>query len=257
MKIKMQTIKEMILVLESNKDVLGLIEYGSPHKHDDFLTGDYDLFVILKTKDSDIESLHFYINNIPVDLNIRTPEEIKKLKFAKVFETALLDGRVIHDPTGEVKRELQELIQRHKQSKPKGITEHAIAFTRHGHKHIFDKIKGRLEETPLLCRVLLNTNIYWLIETYFKVRNLQFKGEKHAIEYLEKHEPEIYKKIVSFYAAEDIQQQVEISKGLTEHVLRPVGGVWSDNEILAFGDGVKNTQQKGKELFQKLFSSKQ
>lgn len=256
MKIKMQTIKEMLLTLKSNKNVLGLLEYGSPHKHDDFLTGDYDLFVILRTKDSDIESLHFYINNIPIDLNIRALEEIKKLKFAKGFETALLDARIIYDPTRKVKQELQKLIQRHKKHKHTGTTEHAIAFTRHGHKHIFDKIRGRVEEMPLLCRLLLNTNIYWLIETYFNVRNLQFKGEKHAIAFLEKNEPRIFRLIKDFYSAERPTEQVEISKRLTELILAPVGGAWKNDEVLAFGDE-KKLQQKGKELFQKLFLSKQ
>ena len=257
MKVKMQTIKEMLLALKSNQEVLGLIEYGSPHKHDGFLTGDYDLFVILKAKDSDIESVHFYINNIPIDLNIRTLEEIKKLKFAKGFETALLDGKVIHDPTGQIKQELQKLIQRHKKHKPEGITDHAIAFTRHGHKHVFDKIKGRLEKMPLFCKLLLNTNIYWLIETYFNVRNLQFKGEKNAVAFLKKNEPKMFQTIKHFYSAESLAEQVKISKELTELVLRPVGGAWKDDEVLAFGEETKDLQKKGKELFQKLFLSKQ
>jgi hypothetical protein len=252
----MQTIKKMIFALESNKDVLGLIEYGGLHKHDDFLTGDYDLFVILKSKDSDVESLHFYITNIPVDLNIGTLEEIKKLKFAKGFETALLEGRIIYDPTGKIETELQKLIQRHKQNKPKGMTEHAIAFSRHGHKHVFDKIKGCIEEMPLLCRLLLNANIYWLIETYFNVRNLQFKGEKRAIAYLEKNEPKIFRAIEDFYSAESLIEQVKISKKLTELVLSPVGGAWKDDKVLAFGEGTKDLQKKGRELFQKLFLPK-
>lgn len=253
----MQTIKEMLLTLKSNKNVLGLLEYGSPHEHDDFLTGDYDLFVILRTKDSDIESLHFYINNIPVDLNIRSLEEIGKLKFAEGFETALLDGRIIHDPTGQIKQELQKLARRHKKHKPKGTTEQAIAFTRHGQKHVFNKIKGRIEKMPLLCKLLLNTNIYWLIETYFNVRNLQFKGEKHAIAYLEKNEPKIFKMVMDFYSTISLPEQLEISKNLTELVLSPVGGAWKNDEVLAFGDETKNLQTKGKELFQKLFLSKQ
>ena len=36
--------------------------------------------------------MHFYINNIPIDLNIKTLGEIEKLKFVKGFETALLDA---------------------------------------------------------------------------------------------------------------------------------------------------------------------
>lgn len=256
MKIKMQTIKEMLRTLKSNPSVLGLVEYGSPHKQDDYATGDYDLFIVLKTKDDDIESLHFYINNIPIDLNIRTLDEIKKLKFAKGFETALLEGRVIHDPTGKVNQEIQKLIQRHEKHKAERLTEHAIAFTRHGHRHVFDKIKGRIEEMPLLCKLLLNTNIYWLLETYFRIRNLQFKGEKHAIAYLKKNEPAIFQAIEDFYFTKDIIKQVEISKKLTKLVLKPVGGAWKDNEILAFGDE-ENLQSKGKELFQKLFLTKQ
>lgn len=252
MKIKMQTIKEMIKTLKSNPNVLGLVEYGSSHKQDDYTTGDYDLFVILKTKDNNIESLHFFINNTPLDLNIRTLKEVRELKFAKGFETAFLDARIIYDPTGKVKQELQKLIQRQTKHKPTGMTEHAIAFTRHGHKHIFDKIKGRIAEMPLLCKLLLNTNIYWLIETYFNVRNLQFKGEKYAIAFLEKNEPKIFRLIKDFYSAERPTEHVEISKRLTELILAPVGGVWKNDEVLAFGDE-KKLQQKGKELFQNCF----
>lgn len=253
MKIKKQTIEEMLLMLKSNKNVLGLLEYGSLHDQDDFMTGDYDLYIILETKESDIESLHFYINNIPIDLNIKTLGEIEKLKFVKGFETALLDARIIHDPTGKIKKAIERLIQRHKKHKSVGTTKSAIAFARHGHKHIFDKIKGRLEKMPLLCKLLLNANIYWLIETYFNVRNLQFKGEKNAIDFLEKNEPKIFRLINDFYSAKAILEQVEISKKLTELILDPVGGAWENDEILAFGDE-KKLQQKGEELFQKLFS---
>ncbi|MCU0653012.1 MAG: hypothetical protein MUD10_02025 [Candidatus Pacebacteria bacterium] len=256
MKIEMQTIEGMLIALKSNKNVLGLLEYGSSRQHDDFLTGDYDLFVILRTKDSDIESLHFYINGIPVDFNIKTLGEIKKLKFAEGFETALLGARIIHDPAGKVRQELQKLTRRHNKHKSAGITAHEIALTRHGHKHIFDKIKGRTEKAPLLCRLLLNANIYWLIETYFNVRNMQFMGEKLAVDFLEKNEPEIFRLINDFYSAEGLNEKEEISKRLTELILAPVGGSWNGDELLAFGDE-KKLQQKGEELFQKLFLPKQ
>ena len=248
----------MIKTLKANAEILGLVEYGSPHKDDNYATGDYDLFVILKSKPNDVESLHFYINKTPIDLNIKTLEEIKRSKFAKGFETALLEERVIHDPSGKVRLELQKLILRHKKHKSQKISEHSIAFIRHGHKHVFDKIKGRLEKMPLLCNILLCTNIYWLIESYFNIRNIQFKGEKHALAYLEKNEPEIFQGITNFYSAKTLKQQVKISKTLTKLILNPVGNAWKDDEVLAFGDeNTKNLQQKGKKLFQKLFLSKQ
>ena len=254
MKTKIQTMEKMLITLKSNPNVLGLVEYGSPHKLDNYATGDYDLFVILENKDYDVESLHFYINKIPVDLNIRILQELQSMKFVKGFETALLEGRIIHDPTGKISQELQKLKERQEKYQPKKLSEHSVAFIRHGHKHVFDKIKGRLDTMPLFCEFLLSTNIYWLIQTYFNVRNLPFKGEKDSLDYLKANEPDIYKGIEGFYAATNFQQRVEVSKMLTKLVLKPVNGQWKDDEILAFGENeTKNLQGKGKELFQKLF----
>ncbi|MFH1968670.1 MAG: hypothetical protein ABIJ84_04775, partial [bacterium] len=65
---------------------------------------------------------------------------------------------------------------------------------------------------------------------------------------------DIYKGIKDFYTATSLQHRLEISKMLTELILRPVDGQWKDDEILAFGNkGTKDLQKKGKELFQKLF----
>ena len=251
---KMQSIEEMLAILKSNPNTLGLVEYGSPHKSDNYETGDYDLYVILQDKAHNIESLHFYIKTIPVDLNVRSLQEIQGLEFVKSFETSLLDGRIIYDPTKKVSQELQKLKERQKTYYPKKFSEHSIAFARHGHKHVFNKIKGRLDTMPLLCRFLLNTNIYWLVETYFNVRNLPFRGEKHALNHLKENEPDIYQGIKDFYSATSLQQQVGISRRLTELVLRPVDGQWKDDEVLAFGDEeTKDLQNKGKELFQELF----
>lgn len=254
MNTKMQSIKEMLAILKSTPNTLGLVEYGSPHKSDNYETGDYDLLLILQDKVYDVESLHFYIKTIPVDLNVRSLQEIQDLEFPKGFETFLLEGRIIYDPTKKVSQELQKLKERQKTCYPKKFSEHSIAFARHGHKHVLNKIKGRLDTLPLLCRFLLNTNIYWLVETYFNIRNLPFRGEKHALNYLKESDPDIYQGIEDFYASTSLQQQVEISKRLTKLILEPVGGQWRDDEVLAFGDDeTGDLQNKGKELFQELF----
>lgn len=91
----MKTIEEMLAILQSNPNVLSLVEYGNLHKSDNYSTGDYDLFVILQKKNDDVESLHFYISGTPIDLNLRTLKEIQSLKFANGFEIALLEGRLI------------------------------------------------------------------------------------------------------------------------------------------------------------------
>lgn len=250
-----KTIDEMISALKYHPEVLGLVGYGSDHQTDDYALGDCDLFVILDHRDTAVESLHFYVGGVPVDLNLMTLDEVRHLDATDNFHSvALLDGRILHDPTGKVIRAFEELRRRRRQSPPKELSEHTVAFIRHGHKHIFDKVKGRLETMPVFCRFLLSTNIYWLIETYFHVRGLVYKGEKHAIGYLQHHEPEIFETIAEFYATRDLERQVEIVYALTERVLVPVGGMWRNEEVLAFGDeSSENLQGRGYEAFCKLF----
>jgi hypothetical protein len=101
---------------------------------------------------------------------------------------------------------------------------------------------------------LLSTNIYWLIETYFRVRNIVYKGEKNAIEYLKENEPEIVEMLDQFYLTHDLERQIEIAQAISERMLAPVGGMWRDDEVLTFGDeDSRNLQERGYEIFHKLF----
>ena len=253
-----QSIDEMISTLKRNTKVIGTIEYGSDHQQDDYEVGDYDIFVVLDHKDPILESLHFRIAGVPVDLNLVTINEIGRLDAKNGFHFfTLLGGRVVHDTNGKVARALDELRRRSNNSPPLLLSAHTVAATRHGHRHIFDKIKGRLETEPVFCRFLLGTNIYWLIKTYFEVRGIVFTGEKNAIEYLRHHEPTLYEEIALFYDTQDLEQQVEITRRLTEIVLTPIDGMWRDGEILAFGDeSSEELQKRGSEMFRSLFGSR-
>lgn len=78
----------MLAMLKSNPHVLGLVEYGSStYESIADEKGDYDLFVILKDKVHDVESLHFHVATIPVDLNIRSIQEIQNLKYTSAGVT--------------------------------------------------------------------------------------------------------------------------------------------------------------------------
>ena len=129
-----------------------------------------------------------------------------------------------------------------------------MATRRHGHRHVFDKLRGRFDTDPILCRLLLHTDIYWLIESYFAVRGLQYHGEKHALAHFRQHETQAYALIEQFYAASALEAQARLVKELTEIVLEPVGGMWRDGEILAFGDDdSQDLQEQGRQLYRTLF----
>ena len=156
----MQSIKRMVTTLIDNPAVLGLLEYGSSSAGDAQIPGDYDLLVILNNKTPKVESLHFYVDGIPVDLNLRTLDEIHKLARATGFDRILLDGRIIYDPSGSLTQEIQDLKERDRLALPDQPSVETITFTRHGAKHIIDKVKGRIDSDPTLCAFLLNQNVY-------------------------------------------------------------------------------------------------
>lgn len=251
----MNTIDQMQRILTSNPDVLGLIEYGSCHKREHYTIGDYDVFIILKHRSEAIEGLHFYVEETPVDMNVRTLEQLQNMNPPEGFDRVLLNGRVIYDPTGKVSEAIAHMKKREKsKARSFSLSQNEIAMIRHGHTHVLDKVKGRFETMPLFCEFLLSTNIYWLIQNYFRVRNLPFEGEKRALIYLEEKEGVIYKGIRDFFCAVTLEEKVEISNRLTELILAPIQGPWKQNELLVFGDDdAPNLHVLGEALFKQLF----
>ena len=245
----MNTIYEMVDALRSNPEVLGLIEYGSAKYGDERIDGDYDLIVVLRQRDPEVESMHFYIGGMPVDLNTRSLEDIHDMGSATGFDSVFLEGRIIHDPSNRIRQEIDALRQRHAKVSRENHNLN-VAGMRYGARHILDKIRNRQESKSTLSSYLLHQGMYWLVPQYFQIRRLEFKGEKSALKYLQEHEPEIFQGIAEFYRTTEQTRQADLFHSVTEAVLEPVGGLWNKDEILTFGN-----QKKGQKLFDTLFAT--
>lgn len=251
----MKTLTELVDLLTRHPDVIGLLEYGSSHFADARVDGDYDLIVVLDGDGAVVEGLHFFVKGTPVDLNIRTLQQIQDMDERVDFDAVVLESRVLHDRTGAVSQALRDLKKRC-QPHPPVLSEHEIAVIRHGHRHILDKVACRLETMPVFCRHMLHAGCYWLVQNYFRVRNLRFRGEKHALAHIEEKEPALYERIAAFYDTHDLDRQVELLRDLTDLVLEPIGGAWQDDEVLAFGgESDIRLQEKGFEMYERLFST--
>ena len=253
----MKTVDALLRRLEAHPDVTGLIRYGSDHREDNYSVGDYDLFVVVSGWQPPVESLHFNVGETPVDLNLLTLQRLSELDSEFTFpQLALQDGTLLFDRTGQVGPALTQLQVALSQTRLEAPSAHAVAFMRHGHRHLLEKVRGRLESEPLLANFLLSVNPYWLLETYFRVRQLPFYGEKRALAYWRQHEPEIYGALEAFYGTADLKERFKLTERLTELVLEPVGGAWQPGEVLAFGHrGGENDKlaEKGAAVYRKLF----
>lgn len=258
----MNSISDLCTQLKAHPNVAGLIEYGSrsavstADHHSD--SGDYDLIAILTTPVSPITSLHFDVGTTPVDLSLLALKELQILEAGSTFEAIVIGtGRVIYDPTGAVQAAQTRLTNLVTALPPDQLSPHDIAFIRHGHRHLLDKLNGRLTSDPTLCHMLLNTNIYWLLETYFRVRYHPFEGIKAALSYIQHQDSTLYELIEQFYRTTDLTDQVQLTEEITAHVLAPVGGIWRKGEILAFGEtNCQDLADQGEAVYQFLFLSK-
>ncbi len=188
-----QSIPALIQGLTCNPKVLGLIEYGNARYGDENIEGDYDLIAIVDERDPDVESVHFFVGEIPVDLNLRDLDEIKKMERCEGFEIILIDGRIIHDPTGELSQEIEALRKRHEASIPPPLSPGKIGGLRHGARHTLDKLRNGRHANTTLGRYLLHQCVYWALPQYFEIRGLPYRGEKESLSYLENREPELFR----------------------------------------------------------------
>ncbi len=255
MGIGIASLKELIERLQQNRRVEALIRYGGRAADDERPGGDLDLFVIVKERPAEIESLHFYVNDIPVDLNIRTVSDLKRAWPLTELDFALGSGELLFDRSGQIRKLLEELPRRWVQE-TEPLTEHEQAFERFSKQHVLDKVRHRLESEPVKCQYLLHAHVHWLLHSYYRVRGRFFPGDAPALQHWQQHEPDLYEALSKFYAARSLKRKVDYLQFLTDQVLEPIGGPWQRDEILAFGlhEAVEDLQEQGRKALQELLN---
>ncbi len=246
---------DLLRRLRASPRVVGVARYGGRAADDTTPGGDFDIFVIVRERPSDVESVHFQCGGIPVDMNVRDLDDLRRDEPLTEIDHTLATAEILHDPSGEVAR-LAASAREPWQPKAAKLTEHEVNMNRFCQRHALDKVRHRLESAPLLANLVLSTNVYWLIQTYFRVRSLPYPGEGPALRYLRENEPRACALIESFYGAPNRAEKLRLSDELTEIALEPIGGPWRDRETLSFGthtDAV-DLRVTGDALLQQLLS---
>ena len=193
-----QNLRHMIDLLKGNPRVLGMVRFGGCSQDVMSPEGDFDLFVFVEDRDWDIDSIHFYVGDIPVDLAIRTlgdPQSEEPFAHA-----ALVNGEILYDRTGAVHTEMETLKERWEPDQ-RALTEVERSFARLAGEDALDEIQRQLDSDPLSCSFVLNTNINELVKTYFEVRSIPFDGERKALEWFKENDTDVYGDLQNFFAA--------------------------------------------------------
>ncbi len=243
---------DLVARLAAHRTVAGIVRYGGPTAVGD--GGDLDLFLLVDARPTALESVHFYTGEVPVDLSVRTWADLEHEPPLTPIDREAFAGEVLYDRDGNLPERLRASGRRLRP--PVALGEQTAAFLRFGERHALDKLRGRLDREPVLCRLLLESTLYWQVQHYFLVRGLDYPGEKAALRHLREHEPELWRGIERFYAAADLRERAAIAEEVRERVLAPVGGLWRRGEVLALGadPSVRGLQKTGQRFLDAIMS---
>lgn len=213
---------------------MALVRYGNRPVEDMSPGGDFDLFVIVTERPKGLESVHFRVRGVPIDLNVRTFDDLASEKPLTPIDIHMASGEVLLDKTHRLQELLPSLAQRKQTASESGPNDQAAA--RFFQTHPLDKVRGRIDAEPLLCNFLLATDVFWLVQSFFSVRGLAYPGEKHALEVIKKSAPSIYRLIEEFYETTELRTKLAIVENMTGRILEPIGGAWRHEEVLSLGE---------------------
>ena len=133
------TIQDLINRLKRNSRVIGIARYGGRGVDDMSLGGDFDLFVFVDQRPVDLESIHFHVGDIPVDLSLRTMDDLHKPQPIDDIDLVLSTAEILYDPTGNLIRILPSLRTKWNRDVAP-LTEHEVHFNRFAQQHVLENL---------------------------------------------------------------------------------------------------------------------
>ncbi len=222
-----RTAAELIEALRANPTVLAILSYGSGVGPD---AADTDLCVVVSERPLGLESVHFWLESGPVDLNVRTLAELKAASVEPGFDEVLREGTVLYERDHGALRELPSIPQPEKDP----ASQAGMARVRHGFTHYMTKLDHHKNRDPLLCNVLLCGATHWLLHAYVSVRGRAYRGERAALQAVEQRDPDLLADLRVLSGSSVLEDRIEALRRLVERVLEPVGGPWRRGEVLCF-----------------------
>jgi len=233
---------ELLERLKRSPEVLGILEYGSGAEPGG---ADVDLCVVVTRRPAGLESIHLWAGGRPVDLNVRTLQELREGGVAGLpgFDEVLREGKVLYERQPGLLAEREPRPA--EQSEPKDRQDHS--FMRHGHAHVLHKLDHYQSRDPLLCKVLLCGATHWLLSAYAAARGLPYRGEKAALRAMRESDPDLTADLEELASGErPLAERIELLRRLTDQVLAPVGGPWREGEVLFFADAEDAPREHGR-----------
>jgi predicted nucleotidyltransferase len=195
-------------------EVNAIAAYGSTATQRWSPESDLDLIVIL-AGDAPVNSVHFFVDGIPVDLNLKSRENWIKGGLGWLPPDGL---ESLWDP---------EYLFEDVPEPPS--SSHDVEQYRYAQRHGLLKLQRWIREDSDVADLLAAGATHWIAVSYFHARGMRFPGIDNAVPYWRDHDPKMIELLIGAVKEQDdrlgrIEQASEIA-------LSPVGGLWNTGEV--------------------------
>ncbi len=207
--------------------IVAIGAYGSTAAKTWTTHSDLDLIVIM-AQDAPVNSLHFFIEDIPVDLSLKQREAWTSGNYGWLPPEAITP---LWDPEG-----LFTGVQ------PPAASLSEAKQYRYAHRHRLFKLTKWIGRDDDVADLLAAGATHWIAVSWFHARELRFPGIDHAVPYWRVHEPAMIDLLIG--AARERHDRLERITRASELALAPVGGLWSEGEVHITGwDGLPSAAE--------------
>lgn len=199
------------------RDLPGIVAvgaYGSTVSGAWTAHSDLDLVVIVE-QDPPVNSLHFFVEGIPVDLNLKQRTAWSSGNHGWLPPEPLSP---LWDPEG-----LFSGVE-----PPSAASSDAEQY-RYAHRHRLLKLTKWIGRDDEVADLLAAGATHWIAVSWFHAREMRFPGIDQAVTYWRVHDPDMI--AVRIGAARERQDRLERIARASERALAPVGGLWSKGDV--------------------------
>lgn len=211
-------LEDVVAALRTLTHVQAILAYGSTSNRTWSQGSDIDLIVVT-SEPAPVESLHFFIDGIPIDLSMRNRAQWESGETKWTPPNGL---EAIWDPENllaAVKtRERDPNDARH---------------FRYAHRHMLLKVKRWQSQDPVIAELLAANAVHWVTVSYFHARGMRFPGIDKAVPHFREHEPDMLESLLA--ATRHENQRFAKLQRACEIALEPIGGLWRDDEVFVSG----------------------
>lgn len=203
------------------KDIPGIVAvgaYGSTATETWTAHSDLDLIFIVE-EDAPVNSLHFFFDDVPVDLNLKRRE-------------SWLGGNYGWLPPREITAlwDPQSLFSG---VQPPLTSSSDTQQYRYAHRHRLLKLAKWIGRDDEIADLMAAGATHWIAVSWFHARDMRFPGIDQAVTHWRVHQPEMIDLLIG--ATRDRRSRYERIAEAPEIALAPVGGLWSEGDLHVTG----------------------